>query len=360
MTKDTSKGQTVAIEQYIGIDLGDSYSQVCVLDCEGDVLARTELRTDSVIFEKWFKGMPHSRIVIEVGSSSRFIEAVLSGLGHEVLVANSHKLALIYGAVDKCDEKDAEKLARLGRVDPKLLSPVQHRSEPAQKGLRLVKARDRAVRCRTSLINMMRGMCKADGHKLPNCDADYFHTKIAKALPDSLKAELGPTLELIEKTTETILYYDKELSKRADELAPGARKLATIPGVGLLTAVSFFLTVDDPKRFASSRQVGAYFGLVPKRDQSGKQDKALPITKRGDKYVRRLLVQCAQHVLRENSPDSELKRWGLVIAAKSKNAKKRAVIAVARKLAVLMHRLWVTGQAYDPNFEENKAQGKAA
>ena len=356
MMKSTQHIDDKAIETFIGIDLGCTYSHVCVLDREGEAIDVGRIRTTPEALRNRFGAMPRARVVIESGPVSRFVDMELRTLGHQVLVANPRKVKAIFGNEKKCDKVDAEMLARLGRVDPKLLSPVRHRSEHAQAGLRLVRARDVAVRMRTAQINVVRGICKAAGTKLIACETSRFAEMAMDSVPGEMLAELEPLLHLIEQTSETIAIYDAQLKARADELAPVARRLTTIPGVGLLTAVAFALTVDDPQRFSSSRDVGAYFGLRPRRDQSGDTDKQLPISKCGDRQVRRLLVQCAQHILRKNSKlDSDLRRWGIRVAGESKNGRKRAVVAVARKLAVLMHRLWVTGTDYVPNHQRKEA-----
>jgi transposase len=167
-------------------------------------------------------------------------------------------------------------------------------------------------------------------------------------LPSELAGACQPLLAGLESLTAQIKECDQRLEELADKIAPVARLLTTIPGVGLLTALTFVLTVEDPSRFGSSRTLGAYLGLRPRRDQSGQTDKALPISKCGDPYLRQLLVQCAHRILSVRMPESELRTWGLKLAGRGKAGKGRAVIAVARKLAVLMHRIWVTGEPWDP------------
>jgi len=205
------------------------------------------------------------------------------------------------------------------------------------------------VEARTGLISCARGVAKSLGRRLPSCGADAFHRRLWREVPTDLERALRPLVIAVARLTRTIRRYDREVAKMCRTERDVAARLAQVYGVGELTALAFVLAVDDPKRFASSRLAGAYFGLVPRKDQSGGTDKQLRITKCGDGMVRRLLVQCAHVVLSEKGKDSALRRWGLAMTVRGgKNAKRRAVVAVARKLAVLLHALWISGEAYEP------------
>lgn len=343
----------------VGLDVSDTKCQVCTLDADGEVVFSGVVKLTEAALAMQFKAMERARVVFEVGTHSRWLAELFDDWGHEVIVANPRNLALISQNNRKSDKADAELLARLGRSDLKLLRPVEHRSATAQAGLAVIRSRAALVRCRTTLVNSMRGQVKATGGRMPDCDADYLHLH-GDEIPDSLKPALSPLLELVGQLTEQIAKFDKKLEREADTIAPGSRQLTTIAGVGLLTAISFTLVIDDPERFASSRAVGPYLGLVPKRSQSGQIDKAMRISKAGDPYTRQLLVQCAQSAMRKGAKDSELRTWGLKLAGTSKVDKRRAIVAVARKLAVLMHRMLVTGEAYDPNYETNRQEKDAA
>jgi len=333
----------------IGLDLGDRFTQLCALDAHGRVVATTRLRTTPAAFERHFAGHPRSRIVLEVGTHSPWASRVLQRLGHEVLVANARQLRLIYGSDRKSDRGDAETLARLGRLDPALLKPIRHRGAEAQADLAQLRARDALVRTRTLLINHVRGAVKAWGARLPASSAPAFATRAAPGLPPALRAALGPLLELIATLTHEVRGMERQLERLATERYPETARLRQPSGVGLLTALCYVLTLEDPGRFHQSRAVGPYLGLCPRRDQSGGRDAQLRITKRGDAMLRRLLVSGAQYILGPFGPDTDLRRWGLRLAARGgKNAKKRAVVAVARKLATLLHRLWVSGAVYQP------------
>jgi transposase len=333
----------------IGLDLGDRFTQLCAVDVHGQVMATDRLRTTPAALERRFGGLPRCRLVLEVGTHSPWVSRLLEQLGHEVLVANARQVRLIYGSDRKSDRVDAETLARLGRLDPALLKPIRHRGAEAQADLAQLRARDALVRTRTLLINHVRGAVKAWGARLPASSAPAFVMKAAPGVPRDLRDALGPLLELIATLTREIRGMEHQLERLAAERYPETQRLRQPSGVGLLTALCYVLTLEDPGRFRQSRAVGPYLGLCPRRDQSGGRDAQLRITQRGDAMLRRLLVSGAQYILGPFGPDTDLRRWGLRLAARGgKNAKKRAVVAVARKLATLLHRLWVSGAAYQP------------
>jgi transposase len=269
--------------------------------------------------------------------------------GHEVLVANARKLRAIYQNDSKDDRVDAQMLARVARMDPKLLYPIQHRGVEAQKHLEMIRARHELVRVRTALVNHGRGAVKSLGARLPNCSAGSFHYKVTDHFPDGMSEVLGPMVTLIAKLTETIRWYDEKIERVAEEKYPETKRLRQVTGVGPITSLAFVLTIGDPNRFKKSRQVGAYLGLRPRRADSGEQKPQLGITKAGDQYLRCMLVGSSQYILGRLGPDCTLKRWGLARMERGgKSSKKIAVVGIARKLSVLLHRLWVTGEVYDP------------
>jgi transposase len=249
----------------------------------------------------------------------------------------------------KRDRTDAEHLARLGRMDPTLLYPIQHRSEEAQHDLAVLRARDMLVRTRANLINHFRGAVKAVGGRLPACSSASFHRKAEPHVPTALRPALLPLLATIADLTPRIRAYDTEIERAVTERYPAAQVLRQVRGVGSLTALAFLLVIADPTRFRKSREVGPYLGLVPRQSQSGEREPQLSITKAGDPLLRRLLVQSAHYITGPFGPESDLRSWGLRLAGSgSSRGKKRAVVAVARKLAVLLHRLWLTGEVYEP------------
>ena len=298
---------------------------------------------------------------MEVGTHSPWVSRYLARLGYEVIVANARRVRLISESSRKDDKLDAKTLARLARIDPELLSPIRHRGVQAQADLMMIRARAVLVQTRTALINAARGLTKSYGERLPSCATYQMGTDQAELLSPAIRAALEPLLAEVETVTERIREYDKQLEQLCQTRYPETKLLKQVHGVGTLIALAFVLTIEDPHRFRKSRAVGCYVGLRPKRRQSGQSRPQLGISKEGDVYLRTLLVQGAHHVLGPFGKDSDLRRWGLKLAAQGgKNAKKRAVIAVARKLAVLLHKLWVSGETYEPLRLANRAQTVAA
>ena len=330
----------------IGCDLGDKESEVFVLKADGTV-ERARVKTTKASLGKFFQRTP-AHVVIEVGGHSRWVGELLQELGHRVTVANPRRVRLISENDSKTDRTDAELLARLGRADVTLLSPVQHRGRQVQAELAVVKARDVLVASRTRLVNHVRAVVKSFGERLPRCTAESFHRRTRANVPSELQLALEPIYEALTRMQEQIRALDRTIAQAA-KAQPDVAVISQPDGVGNLTALAFLLTIGDKNRFEKSRLAGAFFGLRPRKDQSGGGDPQLRITKAGDPLVRRLLVNSANHILGPFGKDSDLRRWGLKLAERGgKNARKRAKVAVARKLAVLMHRLWVTGEVYQP------------
>lgn len=339
--KECSKGQVA------GVDVGDEYSHIHIVDEAGNMVEATRLETKPQRLKDYFSKRSQLRVALETGTHSPWLSRLIAEQGHEVLVANARQVRLIYAGQKKTDQLDAEKLARLARLDPKLLAPIHHRSEQAQAELAVIKARDGLMRSRTALVNQVRGLLKSFGVALPLCGADAFAKRIKAHIPEELSSALTPLVQVIETLTKHIHGYDQSIATLAASY-PETSLLTKIAGVGKLTALCFVLTLEDPSKFKNSRSVGAFLGLTPGRDQSGQSDPRKGITKQGNSLLRKLLVQCANYMLRKASPDCDLKRFGAQLAKKM--SKSQAVIAVARKLAVLLHRLWSTGELYDPFF----------
>ena len=333
----------------IGLDLGDRSSRWCALGADGEVIGRGEVESERQELERFFGRIPKSLVALEVGSHSPWISRLLEKLGHEVVVANARRVKLISESSRKNDDVDAELLARLVRADRQLLSPVKHRGEEAQADLMAVRVRAQLVELRTQAASAARGLVKPFGQRLPSCDADSLSKAHAGHLNAAIRGHAERLLGVVEELTKQIEACDKELERIAKErYDKETTQLRQVPGVGPITALTFVLTLDDAGRFAKSRDVGCFLGLRPRSRQSGASEPEMRISKEGDGYLRTLLVQCAQYILSRRGPDSDLKRWGLLMAAKGKKkAKKRAVVAVARKLAVLLHRLWVSGEEYE-------------
>ena len=362
----------------VGLDLGDRTSRYCILDEAGEKASEDKLPTNKAVLSAVFGKMPACRIALEVGTHSPWVSRHLAAMGHEVIVANAHKVKLITQSVKKNDRIDAEQLARLARVDPKLLSPIQHRGPEAQADLAVIRARAALVDARTELINSARGLAKPMGERLKKCDADSVKESLTEGMGEAVQAVIGPMLKGVEAISQAIGEYDARIEGIAKRYAE-MKVLTQVHGVGTLIALTYILTIEDAQRFEHSRDVGPYLGLTPKQRDSGDSEPELGISRAGDQLLRRLLVQGAHCILREGAPDSDLKAWGMERLQNggkdggkngknqkgSKNAKKKTIVAIARKLAVLLHRLWVTGEVYDPQYnrkaaEAAKGKGKAA
>jgi transposase len=334
----------------IGMDLGDKASRYCVLDGrEGQVQCEGSVATNKTAMVRKFAGLRRCRVAMEVGTHSPWLSRLLTKLGFEVIVANARQVQLISASSRKNDRMDAHLLARLARVDPQLLRPIRHRSEEGQANLLAIRVRAALVDARTGLVNAARGFAKAQGDRLAACDTDALDVEKLEGLPEGLRDTLRPLLEQVEELTEKIKESDAKIEQIARTKYPETTLLRQVSGVGTLIALTFVLTVEDRDRFSKSRDVGCYVGLRPKQSESGQSQPQLRISKEGDVYLRKLLVQGAHCIVSRRGPDTDLKRWGLKLASHGgKNAKKRAIVAVARKLAVLLHRLWVTGEVYEP------------
>ena len=333
----------------VGVDLGDRWSNYCILDLEGEAMAEGQLRTTQQDFAEFFQSLSRARVVIEVGTHSAWVEEVIGQSGHEVVVANPRLMEGSKRRQRKNDRIDANKLARLGRVDPQSLHPIKHRSREVRQDLVLLRARDALVAARTELINTTRGTVKSMGRRLPSCSSRSFASQAEEGLPAEIREVLLPLLQLADALSHCIKEYDRRIEEMASEKYRHTKLLRQVKGVGPITSLAYVLTVENPERFTQSRDVGPYLGLVPKQEDSGESQPQLGISKAGDRMLRKLLVGSAQYILGPFGPDTDLRRYGLRLCHRGgKNAKKRAAVAVARKLAVLLHRLWVTGEVYEP------------
>lgn len=336
----------------IGLDLGDKKHAICVLDAEGEIIDERSITNHRESLRRLSLKYPGARIAHEVGSHSPWISRFLTELGHEVFVANPRKLRAIYASERKSDKNDARMIARIARLDPKLLYPIQHGSEQSQRDLLQIKLRDNLVRQRVDIISSVRFTLKSLGVALPSPSTDCFAKRCRTLLQGehtALLAMVEPSLQVVDLLTKSIRELDRAIEQLCAEKYPITVRLRQICGVGAITSLSYVLTIEDPERFESPRDVASYLGLVPKRDQSGNLDKQLRISKAGDAYLRRLLVGAAQYILGPFGPDSDLRRHGLELAARGgARAKKKAVVAIARKLSVLLLVLWKHQHDYEP------------
>ena len=333
----------------VGVDLGDQWSNYCILGLDGETLAEGQFRTRRQEVGEFFQGLAMSRVVFEVGTHSAWVREVVVGFGHEVLVANARQMEGSKRRRRKNDRIDANKLARLGRMDPKSLYPIQHRSTEVREDLLVVRVRDSLVESRTKLISTVRGMVKTMGARLSGCSSVSFSKRASGQIPDEVRDTLQPLLRLIATLSDEIKAYDQRIEKLASEKYMHTKLLRQVTGVGPVTALAYVLTLETPLRFKRSRDVGPYLGLVPQQEDSGGSQPQLGISKAGDKMLRKLLVGSAHYILGPFGPDTDLRRFGMKLCQRGgKNAKKRASVAVARKLAVLLHRLWASGEVYEP------------
>lgn len=343
----------------IGLDVGDRRTHFCVLDSARNVVARGSFPTTRESLAKTLAQFQGAFVVLEAGSQSPWMSRELRAGGFRVLVADPRRVQLISKDPRKTDRRDAEMLARLGAGMPELLGDVHHRGERAQAHLSVIRARDLVVRLRQTAIKQVRGLCKALGERLPAASTSAFPARVRSLIPDDLRPAVSPMLELIDELSRRIRDFDNTLAAVAKDHYPETELLQQVHGVGPVISLAFVLTIEDPKRFTDGRRVGAWLGLCPRSHASGDSNPQLRISKSGDAYLRRLLVQGAHHIIGRFGKDSDLRRFGLHLAARGgKAAKKRATVAVARKLAALLVRLWRTGSSYEPLRNANRVAAK--
>jgi transposase len=343
-------------EMTMGIDVGDRYSHICLLDDAGEVVERDRVRSTEAAMRRHFEGAPRLRIALECGTHSPWMGRLLKQLGHQVIVANARKIPTITASQAKNDRNDAEQLARMAAFDPKLLSPLEHRRLARQQDLNLIQARAILVKARTMIVNALRGLVKSAGGRLPACSTESLPARAPLAVPPALAAVAAPLIEQIARLNAQIGAMDEQIEKLAGKY-PEIALLRSAPGVGPLVASAYVLTLDRPDAVPKSRSTGAFLGLRPGQSQSGDSDPQRRITRTGNTYLRCLLVQSAQYILGRFGPDSALRRWGLKLAQSGgQRGKKRAIVAVARKLAVLLNSMWRHRQPFQP-FPSTAAAG---
>src|SRR5512133_3107542 len=277
---------------FVGCDVSDKTSEICVLDSAGAVLERRSARTTVKGLVGCLKRYSKATVAIEVGTRSRWIETSLEAAGHAVIVANPRQVRLIWKRGKKTDRTDALLLARLARVDRSLLAPVQHRSRTAQVDLASIRSRDLLVCTRTKLFNHVRGTLKPFGVAPVRCTPSAFPDRVAEEIPPELAPALEPVLKVLRILNAQIASHDRQIAELA-LACPVATRLAEVDSVGMLTALAFRLTVDDPSKFKRSRVVPAFLGLTPAKDQSGDSDPQRGISKTGVLTRGGLLMEAA-------------------------------------------------------------------
>ena len=331
----------------IGLDLGNKQSDYCIVDKASMVVGRGKVKSHREAFRTLLSAYPGALVVCEVGGHSRWVQQLVESLPLEILVANARQIALINKSHRKNDKRDAELLATVGACMPRMLQKVVHKGDQFYADLAVIETRNLLTAERTKLTNRIKGLCKAQGESLSIRGGRAFHKKAPECIPELLQPGTAPLFAMLEKIDEQLVAIDKVLDAMAQRY-PVTAKLRQIHGVGIQTALTFVLTICDSSRFSNSRDVAAYLGLVPRQRASGNCDPQLPISKAGDGNLRRLLVLCAHYIL-SRGKDCHLRRWGLALCERGgKNGKKRACVAVARKLSVVMLALWKSGEDYDP------------
>jgi len=332
-------------ELWIGLDLSDKTSDFCVIDADGKVIERGKIKNrakDMALFAGRFAG---AQLALECGSQA-WIPEVLAEHGLDVTVCDPGCLSDLLRLGRKNDRNDAEALARRLRADPEMLRPVTPKSPEQRLELSVVRMRETMVNARVALVQLARAKAKEFGVLLAACETDQMSQEL-----EMVDGPLGEVLGYLKPTLDAITATIEELDQKIEEMAvkhQGTKRMTQVNGVGNLTALTLCLVLGEAGRFLKSRDVGAYLGLVPRQMQSGLSSPNLGISRRGDRYMRVLLVQCAHVILQDRAKDSDLKRYGARVMARNGGNRKKAAVAVARKLAVLLHRLWVSGEKYEP------------
>lgn len=340
--------QTTSNVRYIGLDIGDRFSRFAVVDAAGVNLKEDRVPSTKAGLERVFKPLKGARLLMEVGTHSPWIQRTLLAIGIDARVCEARSAAEANRFGRKTDVRDARMLAELLRTDSHLVTLVQHRTLEEQRTWAVIQARTALVKTRTMLVNQIRGMSKSWGTRLEGCTSGAFNGKTWFQVPEDLRAALAPLYEQILNVSNAINGYDKKIAAAVSK-NPDAQLLAGIRGVGDLTALAVAMAIGNASRFRRSRDGGAYFGLVPKKRASGESDPQLGISKRGNATVRRLLVCAAHYILGPfNKVDSDLRTSGLRIMGNGNDSrrKRRAVVAVARKLSVVMVAMLKSGMPY--------------
>ena len=330
--------QSNEISAVAGVDIGDKRSYVRLVGLDGELIEEVQIPTRPAAIEKYFRSWPRLRVVLETGGHTNWMRRLIAGLGHEVLVADARQLRLISQSDAKNDRNDAYWLAELGRSNPDLLAPVAARDEHVEQHRSWLRGRETMVEARTKLVNSVRGIAKTHGIRFGQCGMMQWVARVWEC-PDVLRTILEPMARIIVELSREINELDRRIEKLGKEQYPATQLLRSVDGVGPLTSLAYVLELNnDVGRVKRSRQMGAVVGCRPKQRDSGESSPELSITKAGNPMLRRLLVQSSQRIIGPFGLESDLRSWGLGLAARGKKrAKRRAVVAVARKLAVVLH-----------------------
>jgi transposase len=336
------------MEHYAGIDVSLEQSSVCVVDGGGRVVREAKVASEPEALIGWFKGLglELARIGLEAGPLSQWLYAALARERFAVqLLETRHVRDAFKSMPVKTDKRDARGIAQLMRLG--WFRPVHCKSLPAQEVRALLTAR-KLLQSKLHDVEMsLRGILRGFGLKVGQTTAKSFEGRI-RALVDG-HAGLTRIAQSLLPARSVLLKEFQALAKRVLEIARAderAQLLMSTPGIGAIAALTFISAIDDPKRFKSSKSVGPHFGLTPRKHQSGEMDVSGRISKSGDEQVRAVLYECAQTILTRPVKGSQLKSWAMGVAKRA--GMKKAKVALARKLAVILHRMWVDGTTFRP------------
>lgn len=340
---------------FVGLDVSVAETSVCIIDDAGKLIKEGKVRTDPVAIGRYVvKHAPDAeRIGIEAGGSSSWLCRELKSQGLAVVHMEArHAHRALSMRLNKTDRNDARGLAELMRVG--WFKAAHAKSVEAHQRRSLLLARQRLINMRRDLENQARNIMKTTGTMLGSTAGRGFTQRVHAACDGNpeLTAMCGPLLAVVQSIRDQIRAYDRLLLNmaRRDETA---QRLMTVPGVGALTSLAFMSAVDDPSRFRRSNDVGAYLGLTPRRHQSGEMDSSGRISKLGDRLARTYLFEAASVLVGRIERWSSLKAWGVRLTKRV--GSKKARVAVARKIAVILHSIWVDGT----EFEWGAAPAKA-
>src|SRR5262245_29665081 len=328
---------------YGAIDLHMRYSQIRIVDEAGVVLHDQRVMTSRERLVKAFEGFGPMRILVETGTESEWVAQTLEGAGHEVIVADPN-YAPMYGDLQRRVKTDRRDVAALAEANRRGWYRAAHRTSAAQRSTRQVlRARRQIVQMRSGAIALIRSLVKQDGYRLRSCGAERVPARLGQLhLPAALGAILAPLVRMIETATTEIATLDQQLEARA-AADPVVQQLQTVPGVGLVVALTFRAQVDDVRRFRHAGQVSAAIGLVPREDSSAERRQRGHITKVGSRELRSLLVQAAWACWR-SARSGPLRAWAEQLAAR--RGRRIAVVALARRLSRLLYALWRDGTSF--------------
>lgn len=332
---------------YAGLDVSDRLTHICIVDGEGAIVWRGACATDPDVLAKTLErhAPDLTRVVLETGSLSAFLYHGLIERGvPAVCICARHAKGVLSARINKSDVHDAEGLAHLARTG--WFKAVRIKDGASHLVRAELKVREQLIRAHRAMAGQLRGLLKLFGLRMGKATTPGKRTERLQALlaqKPALGPVLAPLVASLAALEEQIARSSRALKSRA-ALDPVAMRLMSVPGVGPITALTFKSSVEDPARFVRGRDAGAYAGLVPRRTQSGERDHQGRISRAGDAMLRSALYEAANNLLSRVKRSSPLQEWGKALAAAK--GPKRARVAVARKLAVLLHRLWLSNTSF--------------